>query len=80
MKNVTVALPDDVYRRARVKAAERDTSVSAMVREFLLSIGDEESDFARRKRLQDEVLGSIRTFQAARRLKRDEVHRRRRNR
>jgi plasmid stability protein len=80
VKNITVSLPEDVYRRARVKAAERDTSVSALVREFLLSIGDAESDFERRKRLQDEVLGSIRSFQAASRMKRDEVHRRRRTR
>lgn len=77
MKNITVSLPEDVYRRARIKAAERDTSVSAMVREFLLSIGDEESDFAQRKRLQDKVLGTIRTFEAAGRLTRDEVHQRR---
>ena len=76
MKNVTVSLPDDVYRRARIKAAERDTSLSAMVREFLLSIGDEESDFAQRKRLQDRVLGTIRSFEAGGRLKRDDVHRR----
>ena len=76
MKNVTVSLPAAVYRRARIKAAERDTSLSAMVREFLLSIRDEESDFAHRKRLQDEVVGSLRAFQAAGRLKRDEVHRR----
>ncbi len=76
MKNVTVSLPAEVYRRARVKAAERDTSVSALVREFLLSLGDEESDFARRKRLQDEVLASIGRFQAGNRLKRDEIHRR----
>ena len=77
MKNVTVSLPAAVYRRARIKAAERDTSLSAMVRAFLLSLGDEESDFAHRKRLQDEVVGSIRAFRAAGRLRRDEVHRRR---
>ena len=38
-----------------LKAAERDTSVSALVREFLLALGDEKSDFARRKRLQGGV-------------------------
>ena len=76
MKNVTVSLPREVYRRARIKAAERDTSVSALVRDFLLSLGDEESDFTRRKRLQDEVIGSIQRFQAGSRLKRDALHRR----
>ena len=76
MKNVTISLPTEVYRRARIKAAERDTSVSALVREFLLSLGDEKSDFARRKQLQDEVVASIGRFQAGNRLKRDELYRR----
>lgn len=76
MKNVTISLPPEVYRRARIKAAERDTSVSALVREFLQSLGGEESDFARRKRLQEEVLRSIRRFRAGNRLRREEIHRR----
>ena len=76
MKNVTVSLPDEVYRRARVKAAERDTSVSALVREFLNSLGEQESDFERRKRLQSEVLDSIDKFRAADRLSRNKVHER----
>lgn len=75
MRNITVSLPDDVYRRARIKAAERDTSVSALVRDFLVTLGeDEETDFERRKRLQDEVLASIRSFSASDRLSRDQVH------
>jgi plasmid stability protein len=77
VRNVTVSLDDEVYRRARVKAAERDTSLSALVREFLVSLGEEESDFERRKRLQDEVLGSIVAFRARDRLSRDAVHERR---
>jgi plasmid stability protein len=79
VKNITVSVPDDVYRAARVKAAERDSSVSALVREFLtrLAEGAEESDFDRRRRLQAEVLGSIDRFSAGDRLTRDEVHDRR---
>jgi plasmid stability protein len=77
MKNITVSLPDEVYRRARIQAAERDTSVSALVREFLAGLGNEESDFERRKRLQHEVLASIESFRAGNRLSRDQVHNRR---
>ena len=77
---VTVAVPTEIYRRARVKAAERDTSLSALVREFLISVADEGSDFARRKRLQDEVLRSIRHFRAANQLRRDALHERPRKR
>ena len=74
MKNITVSLPDDVYRHARIKAAERDTSVSALVKTFLIELGAEESDFERRKRLQTDVLASIGQFRAADRLDREDIH------
>ena len=74
MKNITVSLPDEAYRRARVKAAERDTSVSALVREFLVSLSAEESDVARRKRLETEVLATITRFRAGDRRPREAVH------
>ena len=77
MRNVTVTLPDEVYRKARIKAAQLDTSLSAMVREMLERLSSEESDFERRRRLQDEVLATIRRFSAAGRLRRDELHDRR---
>jgi plasmid stability protein len=77
VKNITVSLPDPVYRRARIKAAERDTSVSALVREFLTKLGQDESDFERRKRLQDEVMASVRRFSAGDRAARSEAHGRR---
>jgi hypothetical protein len=35
MRNITVTIPDKAYRQARVWAAERDTSVSAIVRYLL---------------------------------------------
>jgi plasmid stability protein len=74
VKNITVSLPDEVYRRSRMKAAERDTSVSALVRDFLMSLANEESEFERRKRLQTEVLRSIRSFRAGDRLTREAAH------
>ncbi len=78
MKNITVSVPEPVYRRARVKAAERDRSLSALVREFLIGLADEEqSDFERRRRMQDRVLARPRRFRAGRRLGRSQVHERR---
>ena len=74
MKNITVSVDDEVHRRARIKAAERGTSVSAAVREFLMRWSGEETDFERRKRLQDETLRSIPAFRGGDRLSRDEVH------
>lgn len=77
MRNITVAVPDDTYRKARVRAAELDTSVSALVRDFLTGLAQEESDFERRRRLQDELLASVKSFSARDRLPRDETHDRR---
>jgi hypothetical protein len=60
-----------------MKAAERDTSVSALVREFLTRLAEDgDSDFARRKRLQDEVIASIKAFSAGDRVSRDEIYER----
>lgn len=74
MKNITVTVPDEVYRKARIKAAERDSSVSALVREFLCELAADGDDFARRQRLQEEVLASIDRFRARDRLTRSAVH------
>ncbi len=35
MKNITLKVDDETYRKARIRAAQAGTSVSAMVREFL---------------------------------------------
>jgi len=76
MKNITVSVPDETYRQARIRAAQLDTSVSALVREFLEGLGGEESEFERRRLLQAEVLAEIGRFRASDRLSRDEVHER----
>ena len=76
VKNVTVSIPDDIYRRARIAVAERETSLSAMVRGFLMTLGQEESESERLKRLQKEVLSTVRRFRAGDRLTRDQVHQR----
>ena len=74
MKNITVTVDDEIHRRARIKAAERDTSVSAVVREFLTDWSGEETEFERLKRLQNETLNDIDAFRAGDRLPRDEIH------
>jgi plasmid stability protein len=76
VKNITVSLPDEVYRQARIKAAELNKSVTALVREYLTKLAEGGSDFERRKRLQDDVLKGIKRFRARDRLSRDEVHQR----
>lgn len=72
--NVTVTLTTEVYRQARIRAAEQNISLSALVRRILLDVGTSETDFERRKRLQDQVLSSIEQFSAGDRVGRDAVH------
>jgi plasmid stability protein len=74
VKNITVSLDDETYRRARVRAAETDTSVSAMVRSFLIEVASGESESDRLKREEARLRQSIRAFRAGDRLGRDEIH------
>ena len=75
MKNITVSVPDEVYRRARVRAAEQGRSVSALVAEFLNGLSDKDAEFARLEALQHEVMARITApFSASDRLTRDEIH------
>lgn len=74
MKNLTVSVPDDVYRKARIAAAQRDTSVSALVVAYLERLSGRRDEFARLEALQYEVQAEIGQFRAADRLSRDEVH------
>ena len=76
VKNITVSIDDDLYRKARVRAAELDTSVSAVVRGFLSGFAGEETDYERRKGLEQETLASIGIFRGSDRLPRNQVHRR----
>jgi NAD(P)-dependent dehydrogenase (short-subunit alcohol dehydrogenase family) len=74
VKNITVSVPDDVYRNARVVAAQRDTSVSALVVAYLEQLSGRMDEFARLEALQREVQAGIDQFRAADRLSRDEAH------
>ena len=76
MKNVTVSLDDETYRRARMAAAQRDTSVSALVKRFLQQLGSEETEIERLKREERALRERITAFRAADRLSREDVHRR----
>ena len=73
VKNITVSVPDEVYRRARIRAAERDTSVSALVTEFLSTIGENESPKSLRETI-DAIREANPNFTATDLLSRDELH------
>ena len=76
--NITVSVPDDVYDAARIKAAEARTSVSALVREYLIRIVAQGSEFRRLVDLQEEILDGTQTrasgISASKRMTRGAVH------
>ena len=93
MRNITVSVDEETHRLARIRAAELDTSVSALVREYLRSLatgdgaslgGDPyavEPPNERRRRLLKELLEDIRAtsggFRASDNISRDELYDRR---
>ena len=74
MKNITVTVPPDVYRAARIHAAEQGRSVSALVTEFLQGLSDRDDEVRRLEALQRRVQAQITSFSAGDRLGRDQVH------
>ena len=81
MKNITVTVDADLYHRARVRAAQKHSTISALVREFLIHLVEEEPEFERLRREQHKIIARIRGsnpgFSATKRLSRDDVHKRR---
>jgi hypothetical protein len=77
VKNITVSVPDDVYARARVHAAEAGTSVSNLVANFLRTVAtDTDDEFARLLTLQRQVQNSVAGFSVRDNVSRDEAHHR----
>lgn len=72
--NITLSVPDAVYRAARVKAAERGSSVSALVADYLRLLSDEDAEFVRLEAQQRRIQAGIARFSARDRLSRDEAH------
>jgi len=76
VRNITVSVDDDTYRRARMKAAEQATSVSALVRRFLNELASGESQAERLKREERELRAGITDFSAGDRVSREDAHKR----
>ena len=74
MKNITVTLDDETYRKARMRAAELDTSVSAIVRKYLTQFAEGKSRFERLKKQEEALLAKIEKFTAEDLLPREALH------
>ena len=80
MKNITVTVDDELYYKARIRAAEKRSTLSALVREYLTQLVQTESSFESSVREQNDLIARIRAtypgFSAQQRLPRDQVHER----
>ena len=90
MKNITVSVDEETHRLARIRAAELDTSVSALVRNYLRSLVSDtrggptstlqggETEAERQRRRLREVIADIHAtssgFRAADNLSREELY------
>jgi plasmid stability protein len=77
MANLTVSIDNDLLKRARIRALERDTSVNALVRGYLENLAAESP----RSPALEEFLGWARSVHASsgpggRSWTRDELHER----
>jgi post-segregation antitoxin (ccd killing protein) len=76
MRNITVTVDDETYKRARIAAAERDTSLSALVKAYLQQLTSNETETERLKRQEREIRSRIAAFTVSDRLSREDLHRR----
>jgi hypothetical protein len=65
-----------VYRAARIRAAERGSSVSGLVADYLRSLSERDAEFARLEAQQKQIQKQIDRFSARDRLTREELHER----
>jgi hypothetical protein len=59
VKNITLTVEDTLYEQSRVLAAQRKTTVTGLVREYLQSLSNAEE---RREQARREILKMIGTF------------------
>ena len=93
MKNITVSVDEETHRLVRIRAAELETSVSALVRNYLQGLASgrlagagegsqpAETPRERRRRLMNEVFAEIRAtrsgFSSAESVPREVLYERR---
>jgi hypothetical protein len=75
-RNITLALPDELIRRARVLAAERETSVSALVASLLAELVGEVDDYERLWAEEEEAMAAGALVVGDVTWSRDQVHER----
>jgi len=75
MPNITVTVSEQTYRRARVRAAELSTSVSAVVARTLEAFAAAGTGAEARKQRFEELRAQTPVLSAGRRLSREDLYR-----
>jgi plasmid stability protein len=77
MANLTITIDDELLKRARLRALERNTSVNALLREYLEAFAGAESGMLVRKRLAARARDATSSSgRAGRSWSRDDLHER----
>lgn len=77
--NVTLSLPDELVRRIRKIAIDRDTTLTGLIREYLREIARLDSSAGRKRREHEALERSFEQFQfdvGKRNWKRQDLHER----
>ena len=76
MKNVTLSMDESLLREARRIAADRSTTLNAMIREFLEELAQRESKAARARERIVDLCRNARAEVGPRAWTRDDLHER----
>lgn len=74
MKNITLAVDDETYRQARIRAAEQGTTVSALVRDYLNALSRRSAPKADPAGALFDALDRAGAYRASSRMSREAVH------
>jgi hypothetical protein len=75
MRNITVAIDEETYLAARVRAAAQGSSVSALVTQFLKDLTARDARFEALAREEETIRARIKDFDAAARPPRSDLYR-----
>ena len=82
MKNITLAIDEETYRKARIAAARRESSVSSLVKQYLQSLAatecSEDRPAPELNALLDEIASRHPGFTCRENVSRDELYQNRR--
>jgi plasmid stability protein len=75
MRNITVAIDEETYLAARVRAAAQGSSISALVKQFLKDLTARDARFEALAQEEENIRARIEDFDAAARLPRGDLYR-----